>query len=217
MRFFYAIALVVLTWATTARSQEIFLTRPLLDAPRPPEPIDNEVRFFLRGGFAYAMPKRVPLVSSSLGASIDVRHITRRLTLTWIIDIDDRRGAFASTSFGTGVGLFYGVPRHAAFAIESAVAIDWTGDTFAGPGLSTRIVIQPFFLPLRLANRCAGGPVMAFVVSALSVWGLARVDFTDAATRGSTLAFGAGLDLMHFIVAPIVESTHGFAHCSVRL
>jgi hypothetical protein len=188
-------------------AQTIYLTGPLSGTPvepyTPRRPAWNEHEFHvsLRTGAAYALSAATIMQSTSVAAAFELADFGRHWTLTLVQDIDDRRvGNLATTSLGGGLGFMYAQREGLGVTLDTVLGANWNGVTW-DVGVWWRLSVQPLYLPMRDVDRCRGGPALAFVASALSVWTLARVD----ANQGITVAFGAAIDLMHAAVAPIVQ------------
>jgi hypothetical protein len=212
VRWSRLVLILVLVLAAPARAQQVTLTGPLHDVHTLPlrrhrRPPPDELHVFQRVGFAYHALLHAPALSTSLGTTYEVLHITPRLSLSVATDIDDRRDPVGTTSFGAGVALLHATPSGVAFEVDSIVSGNWDGSAFSGAGASVRLSFTPFYLPISLVDRCVGGPVTAFLASAISLWTLGRMDW--GASHGGTLAFGVAIDWMHALVDPIVVGSRG--------
>lgn len=190
-----------------ARAAALAMT---LAIARPASADDLDMRAPLRYGFAYTGITRAPAMSLSFGLEVDVAHITRRLSLTLVGDLEsnsrpdlpDQDPLSSFGGFGEGVGLFYVTEGDVAFGLESTLWLTFDAHDLVGAGLATRAYVIPFYVPVEEAARRSGTDhFSAWVRSSLSVWVMARTDFTSDG-NGPTIAFGASVDVLRIFFLP---------------
>ena len=166
-------------------------------------------RFVTRVGFAYSGVTRGPALSFSTGIEADILRITPRVALTVFFDADsttrldlpDQDPRAGLGNLGLGVGIFYVSDGNVAFGLASAPSMAFDNDDVIGVGFSTRATLYPFYVPMSEAASSSSDHFAAWVRSALSVWVLARADFTGDG-NGGTLAFGVSFDLGRLMILP---------------
>ncbi len=191
-----AAALVVLAVAPLARAED-----PSFDLRAP-----------LRAGFAYTGITRAPAFSLSLGLEADIAHITSRLAVSAVLDFDsatrpelsDKDPLSAFTALGLGAGLFYVTDGSVGLGFETTVSATLDAKDLVGAGLMTRAFVIPFYMSVEDATKSNADRFAAWVRSALSIWALARVDWT-ADGNGGSFAFGGSVDMMRIFFLPYLE------------
>jgi hypothetical protein len=191
-----AAALVALAIAPLARADE-----PSFDLRAP-----------MRAGFAYTGITRAPAFSFSLGLEADIAHVTRRLAITAVLDFDsasrpelsDKDPLSSFSALGVGAGLFYVTDGSVGLGFETTVSATFDAKDVAGAGVMTRAYVIPFYMSVEDAIKPRADRFAAWVRSSLSVWALARADWTSDGNGGS-FAFGGAVDLMRVFFLPYLE------------
>jgi hypothetical protein len=178
-----------------------------------------DVRFPTRVGFVYSGVTRGPAFSFSSAIEADVARVAPRVALTVFVDADstsrldlpdqDPRAGFGNV--GAGVGIFYVSRGSVAFGIESAPSLAFDSQDVVGVGFSTRATLFPFYVSFSEALDTRHDTFSAWVRSGISLWVLARVDFT-ADGNGGSLGFGVSFDLARMLFMPYAQGVQKLFH-----
>ncbi len=175
---------------------------------------DNfDVRAPLRFGFAYTGITNAPEMSFSLGLDVDVLHLTRDLTFQLAFDIEansrpdlpDQDPLSSFGGIGIGAGLFYMTDGDVGLGFDVTTSLTFDAQNVVGGGFGARAYVYPFGMRAEAAAARHANPMSAWVRSAISIWAMARIDFTTDG-NGATVAFGASLDLFRIFVLPYVTA-----------
>ena len=208
-----------------AIAQEIQLSGPLVGASSTTSSRDDargdddkiDVRAPLRFGFAYTGITNAPELSFSMGLDVDVLHITRDLTFQVALDIEansrpdlpDQDPLSSFGGIGVGAGLFYMTDGDVGLGFDVIASLTFDAQNLVGAGFGTRAYVYPFYMRADAAGARRANPMSAWVRSAISIWAMARVDFTSDG-NGATVAFGASLDLFRIFVLPYVTALSNY-------
>ena len=190
-----AAGLLALAMARPARAEETF-----------------DARMPVRAGFAFTDISNGPAFSFSWAIEADIARITHHLHLTALFDFDaetrldlsDQDPISSFGAIGAGLGLFYVTEGSVGIGIDTAFSVTFDAKDLAGGGLMARAYLIPYYVPLSEAVRSHRDRFGAWVRSSLSLWAMARVDFTRDG-NGGTYAFGGAIDLMRVLFLPYIE------------
>lgn len=178
---------------------------------------EMDVRGPVRVGAGHSALLRAPVVSLSFQSEVAMaRRGPAELTLVFGMDgyrgpdRPDAEGARARRGFlvvdgGVGLGLHLGRPL---LSLAATAGPGWQsgGESLSphGFGVAGRAAFFPLYVGLVEAVRCERGWFSSYVLSGLSVWGLARRDWVGI-DSGSTVAAGIGFDLGRNVVLPVLH------------
>jgi hypothetical protein len=194
------------------------------DAARKEWLADLDFRGAVRAGPGYSKLFHSPVTSMSFEDEISIFRLGRAGRFHIVFGMDgyapgtpfekdpSHRGFLAAT-VGAGINVRLGGPL---FVANWTTGPAWSGDAALMPdalGVGTRIALFPFYRPMKDDIECRGGWARAYILSGLSVWGVAREDFLGKDT-GSMLAAGIGFDLGRNVLLPVMHQVLT-GHCGV--
>jgi len=118
---------------------------------------------------------------------------------------DRARRGFLAVGGGANVALRLGRPL---LSVGATGGPGWQsgGDSLLprGFGVAGRAAVFPFYVTMTEGARCERGWFSTYVLSGLSVWGLARRDWVGV-DSGNTLAAGVGIELGRNVLMPVLH------------
>lgn len=170
---------------------------------------DFDVRMPVRYGFAYTNMTNAPEMSFSFGIDVDVLRVTPQLSFQLIADLEsnlrpdlpDQDPLSSFGGFGFGFGLFYLTEGEVGIGADATAWFTFDAHDLVGGGFGARAYVYPFYMRMENAIKRDTDRMGAWVRSSLSLWVMARTDFTSDG-NGSTFAFGASVDLLRIFFLP---------------
>ncbi len=168
-----------------------------------------DVRMPVRYGFAYTNITNAPAMSFSFGIDVDVVHVTPQLILQLVGDLEsnarpdlsDQDPLSSFGGFGFGGGLFYLTEGEVGIGADATAWFTFDAQDLVGGGFAARAYVYPFYMRMENAIKRDADRMAAWVRSSLSLWVMARMDFTSDG-NGPTFAFGASVDLLRIFFLP---------------
>ncbi len=175
-----------------------------------------DLRAPVRAGYAYTGITRGPAFELSWGTEVELARLTKRLSFHAMLDLDsvtrlDLPSEQVNSGFagiGGGAGLFYLTDGGVGLGFDACAYATLDQKDLVGAGFGAHAYVYPFYQRAEDSLRHRGGLLASYIESAIAIWAMARVDWTDVG-NGGTVAFGMSIDLVRAFFLPYIDLLTG--------